>query len=128
MTDDEIAAIEGDFRASDYFSDAEKAAMVWAEVLTEKKYHGAPGRPPEDAAAMAELKRHFDDAQIVEITMVSGFFNFWNRFTDGLKIDIETDKVMTLFTKSTNIDPGDYIAFMRDCWWNRDGGEKPPKI
>jgi len=80
-------------------------------VLTEKTYR-------ENPDAMDDLKRHFNEAQIVEITMVSGFFNFWNRFTDGLQVDIEEDKVMSLFTKSTKIDPADYLAYMRDCWWN----------
>ncbi len=68
---------------------------------------------------MTELKQHFDEAQIVEITMVSGFFNFWNRFTDGLQIDIEDDAIMNLIQKSAQVDPADYVAYMRDCWWNR---------
>ena len=68
---------------------------------------------------MAELKQHFNEAQIVEITMVSGFFNFWNRFTDGLQIDIEDDPIMNLIQKSAQVDPADYVAYMRDCWWNR---------
>ncbi len=54
--------------------------------------------------------------------MVSGFFNFWNRFTDALQIDIEESPVMELFKKSAAIDPADYKAFMRECWWATDGG------
>ena len=113
-----IEAIEGDYLASDEFTDAEKAAMRWAEVLTLKQYQGAPGKPPQNDAAMAELKKHYDEAQIVEITFVSGFFNFWNRFTDGLKIDIEEHDTMGLFKKSVSVDPDKYVAYMRDCWWN----------
>ena len=115
--DDLIADIEGDYRASEHFSDAEKAAMTWAEVLTERQYRREPGKPDVASDAMDDLKKHYDDAQIVEITMVSGFFNFWNRFTDGLAIDIEDHPVMDLFKKSTAIDPDAYVAFMRDCWW-----------
>ncbi len=92
--------------------------MAWAEVLTLRQYHGTPGSPSRGAAAMAALKTHYDEAQIVEITMVSGFFNFWNRFTDGLQIDAEDDATMGLFEKSTSIAPADYVAYMRDCWWN----------
>lgn len=105
------------------FTDAEKAAMRWAEVMTDKLYQGGPGQPPQHTEAMEELKKHFNEAQIVEISMVSGFFNFWNRFTDALEIDIEQNPVMTLFTKSTAIDPEDYTAYMRDCWWNEGKGE-----
>ncbi|NNE85118.1 MAG: carboxymuconolactone decarboxylase family protein [Alphaproteobacteria bacterium] len=110
-----IAAIEGDFQASDLFTPAEKAAIKWAEVVTEKTYRG------ENPQAMPELKAHYSDAQIVEITMVSCTFNFWNRFTDSLQIDIEEAPVMDRFTKSATIDPADYVAFMCDCWWNKPG-------
>jgi hypothetical protein len=92
--------------------------MRWAEVLTLKQYHGAAGAPPASITAMAELKRHYNEAQIVEITMVSGFFNFWNRFTDGLQIDIEGDDMMTRFGKSVRIDTGEFTEYMRACWWN----------
>ncbi len=54
--------------------------------------------------------------------MVSGFFNFWNRFTDILEIDIEQGALMDAFSRSTKIDPDDFTAYMRDCWWN-DGKE-----
>ncbi len=116
-----IAAIEGDFQASDLFTPAEKAAIKWAEVLTEKTYRG------ENPQAMPELKAHYSDAQIVEITMVSCMFNFWNRFTDGLQIDIEDATVMERFTKSTTIDPNDYVTFMCDCWWNKPGAGEAAK-
>jgi hypothetical protein len=94
------------------FSQEEKAAIKWAEVLTEKTYR-------QNDAAMVTLKKYFNEAQIVEISMVSGFFNFWNRFADGLQIDIEDDPVMNLFTKSTSIKKEDYIDYMQDCWWNK---------
>jgi hypothetical protein len=116
-----IAAIEGDFQASDLFTPAEKAAIKWAEVVTEKTYRG------ENPQAMPELKAHYSDAQIVEITMVSCTFNFWNRFTDSLQIDIEEAPVMDRFTKSATIDPADYVAFMCDCWWNKPGAAESAK-
>lgn len=118
MTEDELAAVTGDYLNSDLFSDAEKAAMRWAEVMTEKLYQGAPGSPPASRPAMAALKQHYNHAQIVEISMVSGFFNFWNRFTDALEIDIEDDPVMKTFKKSVVIDPEVYKAYMCECWWN----------
>ena len=118
FSDELVEAIKGDYLNSDHFTDAEKAAIRWAEVLTLKQYQGAPGRKSQSDVAMAALKQHFDEPQIVEITMVSGFFNFWNRFTDGLQIDIEDDPTMNLIQKSAHVDPADYVAYMRDCWWN----------
>ena len=119
--DEEIEALKGDFQGSPLFSDAEKAAIRWAEVLTLKQYHGAPGEPPASVAAMAALKEHYNEAQIVEISMVSGFFNFWNRFTDGLQVDLEEHPAMGRIQRSAHVSKDDYIAFMRDCWWNHDG-------
>lgn len=111
LSDDQIEAIDGDYQGSPLFTPAQKAAIAWAEYLTERTYRQHP-------EAMPELKKHYSDAQIVEITMVSGFFNFWNRFNDGLQIDPEGTQITNLFKKSTKIDPADYVEYMRSCWWN----------
>jgi uncharacterized peroxidase-related enzyme len=109
--DDEIDAISGDYQNSDYFSAAEKSAITWAEILTEKTYN-------QRKDAKEDLKSHFSPEQIVEITMVSGFFNFWNRFTDSLEIDLETSDSVGNIRKSKTVDPQAYKLYLRDCWWN----------
>ncbi len=119
LSDRQIEALEGDYRRSESFTPAQKAAIAWSEHLTERTYRQNP-------QAMAELKTHFSDDQIVEITMVAGFFNFWNRFNDGLQIDPEGTQVTNLFKKSTAIDPADYVAYMRACWWNEPGDDDRP--
>tara|TARA_Y100000746_G_C15383417_1_gene399124 strand:+ start:793 stop:999 length:207 start_codon:yes stop_codon:yes gene_type:complete len=68
---------------------------------------------------MAELKKYFSSEQIVELTIVIGHNNFWNRFTDSLEIDMETDELQEKFKKSTKVNIEDYTNFMKDCWWNR---------
>ena len=112
FTDQQIEALEGDYR-SGCFTPAEVAAIAWAEYLTERTYRAHP-------EAMPELKKHFDHAQIVEITMVSGFFNFWNRFTDSLQVELEPEHMVGRIKRSRTVDPEDYVAFMRDCWWQAD--------
>ena len=119
-----IEAISANYQNSDLFSDAEKAAMKWAEVMTEKQYQAGPGKKPEHREAFAEMQKYYTDDQIVEIAFTSGFFNFWNRFTDAFEIDIEDTPVMDLFKKSTSIDPKDYAAYMQSCWWNEEDGPK----
>ncbi len=109
--DAEIDVISGDYANSDYFSSAEKAAISWAEVLTEKTYH-------QRKDVKETLKTHFSAEQIIEITMVSGFFNFWNRFTDSLEIDLETSDSVGNIKKSKAVDPDAYKRYLRDCWWN----------
>ena len=113
FSDDQIAAIEGDYQASELFTPAEKAAIAWAECLTLRTYRQKP-------EVMTELKKHFSNEQIVEITMVSGFFNFWNRFTDGLQVDIEASEQVGLIKKSKKIEIDDYIAYMQNAWWNEN--------
>ena len=115
--DDEIDAISGNYQQSDYFSEAEKAAITWAEVLTEKTYKQRPD-------AKLNLKKHFSSEQIIEITMVSGFFNFWNRFTDSLEADLETSDAVGNIRKSKTVDPESYKAYLRDCWWNEKYDEQ----
>ena len=119
FSEEMIEAISGDFQNSIHFSDAEKSAIKWAEVMTEKQYQGSPNNPPQHRAAFEELKKYYDHDQIVEIAFTSGFFNFWNRFTDSLEIDIEDNPVMELFKKSKTIDPAEFVSYMRDCWWNK---------
>ena len=52
--------------------------------------------------------------------MVSGFFNFWNRFTDGLQVDIEAKEQVGLIRKSKKIELNDYLTYMQSTWWNDD--------
>jgi len=63
------------------FTGAEQAALRFAEQLTlDAKRVG------DDL--WNELRAHFDEAQIVEITAAAGLFNFFNRFNDALQVDI----------------------------------------
>lgn len=70
------------------FSDEEKAALLYAEKLT---------REPWQATGddIAELKRHFSDAQIVDLHLLVGEINLTNRFTDplGLELEIPEQKI-----------------------------------
>ena len=113
FSDDQIEALEGDYQGSDLFAADETAAIAWAECLTLRTYREKP-------EVMAELKKHFNHEQIVEITMVSGFFNFWNRFTDGLQVDIEAKEQVGLIRKSKKIKLNDYLTYMQSAWWNDD--------
>ena len=115
-SDEQIAALGGDYQNSDQFTADERAAIAWAECLTLRTYR-------ENPQVMQELKRHFNEAQIVEITMVSGFFNFWNRFTDGLQVDIEASEQVGLIRNSKKVDVEDYLTYMRSAWWNAKTAE-----
>ena len=64
-----------------YFTDAERAALALAERMTTDA-HGV------DEDIWAGVQAHFDDGQIVELAAVIGLFNYFNRFTDALRVDV----------------------------------------
>ncbi len=61
------------WRQVDHFSPSEKAALAWAEALTQM-------RPDTDyASARAELRQHFSEDMIVLIGIDVAMINLWNR-------------------------------------------------
>jgi AhpD family alkylhydroperoxidase len=66
---------------SGLFTAAQRAALAWTDAMT---------RDIEVPDALhAELKLHFDDRQIVEITVLVGAYNMHTRVGRALKVDIE---------------------------------------
>ncbi len=64
---------------SSELSPEERAAIAYATETTTKA-------PEVGDAVFAELRKYYNDAQIVEITSVIGFFNYINRFNDALRV------------------------------------------
>jgi uncharacterized peroxidase-related enzyme len=64
------------------FSEKDRVALNYIEKLT---------RAPHQIAEsdFDELKKHFSDAEIVDIHMLAGLANLTNRLTDPLGLDIE---------------------------------------
>ena len=67
--------------ARTHFTPREQVALQLAEQVT----HDAKR---VDDALWNELRQYFEPAEIMELVAVSGLFNFFNRFTDALQIDI----------------------------------------
>ncbi|MCR6630731.1 MAG: carboxymuconolactone decarboxylase family protein [Magnetospirillum sp.] len=70
-TDERLAAVAG-WRQSPLFTPDEKAALAWAEALTER-------RKDQIDDLHAQLGQHFDRAGIGELTMMVAVVNAWNR-------------------------------------------------
>ncbi len=77
-TNERLDGLAG-WRESPYFTDAEKAALEWAESLT----HVAETHAPD--AAYEPLKNHYDEKQIVLITYAIALMNAWNRVAIGFQ-------------------------------------------
>ena len=40
-----------------------------------------------DDEVWSELRRHFDEGEIIELAAAIGLFNYFNRFNDALKME-----------------------------------------
>jgi uncharacterized peroxidase-related enzyme len=70
------------FRSSALFTPAEKAALEFACAAA-----SVPGAVDERIGA--ELRRHWDDGEIVELTGVVALFGFLNRWNDAMATELE---------------------------------------
>lgn len=64
------------------FSEKEQTALSYGEKLT---------RAPREVtdADVEKLKKHFSDAEIVDLHLLAGLANLTNRFTDPLGLEVE---------------------------------------
>ncbi|MGH9487355.1 MAG: carboxymuconolactone decarboxylase family protein [Terriglobales bacterium] len=69
-----------DFESLGELDQATRVALRYAERMTSDAN-------AVDEALYAELQRHFDEAQMVEITAVIGLFNYFNRFNNALQME-----------------------------------------
>ncbi len=72
--------------ADPYFSERERAALAWTESLT---------RLPETAApdeAYTPLAGHFSEKEIVDLTVLIGMINLWNRIGVGFRLPLPATK------------------------------------
>lgn len=80
-SDEKIAAL-WDFENSELFSPAERAAISLA--------FKAARQPNEaDEADFIELRKHYDDGQIVEIVASIALFGYLNRWNDTMATELE---------------------------------------
>lgn len=78
-TDEQIDNLH-DFRNRPDFTPAEKAALELAERVTRDPHE-------VDDQFWAELRRHYDEGQIIELLAAIGLFNYFNRFNDALRME-----------------------------------------
>ena len=83
LTAEQIAAAQGDDYMNSPALDAhQKAAVRWADAVTRMTAR-------DDEAAFAEMKKHFSEQQIVELTVFCGMWNYSNRLCEALHVDLE---------------------------------------
>lgn len=85
VSDEKLAAV-WDYRSSPLYSTAERVALDYAL---------AAASVPNDVTdeLFGELRRHWDDGQIVEISAVVALFGFMNRWNDSMATPLEEEPV-----------------------------------
>ncbi|WP_299974264.1 carboxymuconolactone decarboxylase family protein [uncultured Pseudoteredinibacter sp.] len=81
-SDKKIAAV-WEFESSELFSDAERAALRLAYKASLLPNEASDGD-------FAELAKHFDEGQVVEIVASVALFGFLNRWNDTMSTELET--------------------------------------
>jgi AhpD family alkylhydroperoxidase len=78
IDEEKVAALE-DWRNSNLFDEKERAALAYTEAVTHSD------QEPDDAIH-AELRRHFDEDAIVELTGLIAFQNMSSKFNAALDV------------------------------------------
>jgi AhpD family alkylhydroperoxidase len=82
ISKDRIVGLDA-WHEAHWYSDRERAALEWTEALTRLSER----RPPE--ALLARMREHFDDKELVYLTLAVTQINTFNRFNVGLRIPSE---------------------------------------
>lgn len=61
------------WREAPFYSDRERAALAWAEAVTQISTRDTPDE------LYAEVRRHFDEKEVVDLTLAIIAINGWNR-------------------------------------------------
>jgi alkylhydroperoxidase family enzyme len=80
-TEDKVRAV-AEAATSPLFSDVERAALAYAEAMT------VTGQRVSDDL-FARVRKHFDEAQVVELTAAVALENFRSKFNVALGIEAQ---------------------------------------
>jgi len=78
-TDDQIDNLK-DFESRDDFTDREKAALRLTDRMTIDANN-------VDDAIWADVRKHFEEGEVIELLAAIGLFNYFNRFNEVLRME-----------------------------------------
>ena len=68
------------WRESPVYTDRERAALAWAEAVTLVSQTHVPDE------VFAEARKHFDESELVNLTLAVVAINGWNRFSISFRV------------------------------------------
>lgn len=75
------------WRETPFYSEQERAALAWAEANTLVHQQGI------NDTLYQETRKHFDEEQLVDLTLVVTGINSWNRFALSFKSEVGSYQV-----------------------------------
>lgn len=94
-----------DYMDSPHLNAREKAAVLWAEHVTRNT-----ARSRDDV--FETVRQQFNEAEIIDLTLVCCFFNMFNRLTDSLKMPIEIQSEVDKIKASVDLDPAKVKSYL----------------
>ncbi len=79
-TEQRIYALSA-WRETPFFTPRERAALAWTEALTEIS------RGHASDEAYEEVRRAWDEAELVKLTLAISYINVWNRIAIGFRAE-----------------------------------------
>ncbi|MBS1797671.1 MAG: carboxymuconolactone decarboxylase family protein [Acidobacteria bacterium] len=70
------------WREAPFYTDRERAALLWAESLTKI----TEGHVPD--AVFEEARKHFSEQELVDLTLAVTTINAWNRISIGFRVEV----------------------------------------
>ena len=83
LSDKHIANVGG-YRSYPYYSDVERIVLEYAEAVTRDLM--------VSDELFARVRQHFNDQQLVELTMVIAYWNMMSRFLIPLQVEVESEE------------------------------------
>lgn len=77
----------GVWRESPVYDARERAVLTWTDAVTEIARTGAPD------AAYDGLRQHFSEEEILNLTVLIGTINIWNRLAVGFRLQHPVDAI-----------------------------------
>ena len=96
LSDEQMAHLLDDPLPENLYGSEESAIIVYARTATRMA--------PIDDATYAELERHFDDAQIIDLCLTVGMSNVVNRFHATFRTYVDESTLATV--EAGNAEPG----------------------
>ena len=87
-------------------------AILWAEHIT-------LNTAKEENGVFEKVREEFSEEEIIELTLMSGFFNLFNRFMDSLQIPLESQSEVDKIKRSVQLDPikvHNYLKTEVEAW------------